>query len=870
MNLGDALIEMSRDRKSWRERLQWVRDRFVDPTFTPSAGDLATLAVYLRFLATGEVRCVEDGRHFRPNHHAEAALQIETAMERLFNADTAWILRRICPYLPSSSNAFRRAEPLTRIRDIAHRNDIPHEVKLDIKTRLQNKLHRCAGPEDLRTSADILARITAPDASYSPEFIAEYRIFHEELQEFFNASALDKRLQVLANSLGSVSAAAVRAFLDAKVQEAPPGDERRLEVLERLTALRQLLAEEIGRADPPLRAQLRRADIALEDHAFARLSDLANSLGDPLLADAWPVFLRALAMVLVNLPLGQIEPEECGALHSEVVEWSHGFSMENRFHLLRLLATLSRGRRLAENHIDRINALFSARAETLGHALGVTEHAIKVFSEGDLRGHVIFQLSRLVDLGLAATRALLQLPPWEAIVPGRATGRLVRLSDLTQAERTDQPLLVLLARADGDAEVPTAVRGILVGHPIPHLSHLGVRARQARVPFAAAVRPQQLGDYEPFVGKMVCLSVTPEGPSLREAEPAKDKALAVPEAARFTARVPKAVLVDAPRALPLVEAMAASCGAKAAGARQLLELAAQSAGLFRVPQGMVIPFGVMERCLEVNPGVRQEYLALRARVPEATSAELGPLLDRLRRLVGGLSVLPEISKAIAAGFPADTLLAIRSSANGEDLESLAGAGLYESVIGVRPADAPRAIAHVWASLWTRRATLSRSQGNIAHECIHMAVLLQELVSPDLSFIMHTVHPLTADHGTALVELAVGLGETLASAALPGTPYRMACDRASGDSCLCACANFGMALMPGAVAGESVRRRLDYSRVPLSADPEVAPRLGRRLAQAAAAIERAFGAPQDVEGVYAGNEIHLVQARPQQGLDVACL
>ena len=104
------------------------------------------MAVYLRLLATGELKCEEDGRHFRPNHHAEAALQIETALERLATPETAWVLRRIYPFLPSWGEEFRRSEPLTRIRDIAHRNDIPAELKNEIKHRLQNKLHRCAGP----------------------------------------------------------------------------------------------------------------------------------------------------------------------------------------------------------------------------------------------------------------------------------------------------------------------------------------------------------------------------------------------------------------------------------------------------------------------------------------------------------------------------------------------------------------------------------------------------------------------------------------------------------------------------------------------------------------------------------------------------
>ena len=197
-----SLIEATQERRSWRGRLQWVRDRFADPAFAPTPGQLATVAIYLRLLATGELKCEEDGRHFRPNHHAEAALGIEAALEQLATPETAWILRRIYPYLPSWGEEFRRSEPLTRIRDIAHRNDIPADLKQEIKHRLQNKLHRCAGPEDLRTSDRDPPRITAPGAGYAPGFVQEFKVFHGELQEFFNATALEGRLRRAGRSGG--------------------------------------------------------------------------------------------------------------------------------------------------------------------------------------------------------------------------------------------------------------------------------------------------------------------------------------------------------------------------------------------------------------------------------------------------------------------------------------------------------------------------------------------------------------------------------------------------------------------------------------------------------------------------------------------
>ena len=364
-----ALVEASRSRKSWRERLQWIRDRFSDSAFAPTPGQLATVAVYLRFLATGELRCQEDGRHYRPKHHAEAALQIETALERLSTPETAWIVRRIYPYLPSWNEEFRRSEPLTRIRDIAHRNDIPSELKQEIKHRLQNKLHRCAGPEDLLTAEEILGRITAAGAGYPPAFVQEFEVFHGELQEFFNATALEARLRALARSFDAAVVEAVSGFLALKA-EGPVSDGQLLDLLERLTALRQLFAEKGDQESPQRRSQLRLADIGLEDYAFALLSECSNRLQDLAGPGAWAGLLRALAAALDNLRLSLIEPEECAALRSEVTAWAGNFHAQDRFHLLRLVATLSRARRLAETYTDRINHLFLRRAEELGLRAG--------------------------------------------------------------------------------------------------------------------------------------------------------------------------------------------------------------------------------------------------------------------------------------------------------------------------------------------------------------------------------------------------------------------------------------------------------------------------------------------------------------------
>lgn len=75
-------------------------------------------------------------------------------------------LRRLQPWLPSFTAEFTASVPLTRIRDIAHRSDIPHDLKQELKHTIQNKLHRNAGPEDLVATEQMLQRITGQVSSY--------------------------------------------------------------------------------------------------------------------------------------------------------------------------------------------------------------------------------------------------------------------------------------------------------------------------------------------------------------------------------------------------------------------------------------------------------------------------------------------------------------------------------------------------------------------------------------------------------------------------------------------------------------------------------------------------------------------------------
>lgn len=857
----NTIVEADKRHPSWREKLIWIASLFKDETFIPDTDKLIYLSIYLRFLGTGELTCIEDGRHFRPHHHANTAQQINVNLTNITTTENAFIIRKIYPWLPSYDNAFIRSEPLTRIRDIAHRNDIPKELKNEIKHTLQNKLHRCAGPEDLATSAALLERIIVPDAGYSTSFVEEFKIFHNELKEFFNAHSLEERLESLIKKENIDTAGLARSFLAAK-DKGLDEPENYLALLKLLTKLRRHILAKAKNDTSAAAQQFMLVDIGLENYLFVILSQTINKFANIVERRMpWRLILEILYLTVINLRLSGIEPEECKPIESEINTWKRSFEPD-RLQLLRLKATLDRCRRLCEEYTDKVLKLFHVRVENLGQRLGVKEHAIRLFCEGDIRGNPVFQLSKLVSLLLKNIRKLANLLPWDAIVTGNAAGRLISvdcLDDLTSQIEEDR--ILLLKKAEGDEVIPNGVKGIILYHQLPHLSHLGVRARQDGVVFMACEDGESFRKLEYSAGERINLNITSEEVNWEVSSTQINGKNEVKE--KKLIHLPKVHVNHESRLLTMDQVNAANSGAKAENARRLEELSSLQGSGFKTPPGLVIPFGVMEESLRSTPTLESKFNNLVNGFEMLQLSDFMEALKQLRMLIGQLKVHDEILSSVREKFTNNGRLMVRSSSNCEDIKEMAGAGLYDSFANVPPDDADTAIRNVWASLWTKSAVMSRRHFCIPHNKACMAVLIQQMLIPDFSFIMHTVNPVSLNPDEVYVELAAGLGETLASGTVRGVPYRMICSKKTGDVQLLTFANFSYAILPDEAGGVRYKR-IDYSRIVLSTNAEIRHELGKRMVAIGQFVENAFGYPQDIEGAIVGDDIYLVQSRSQQG------
>ncbi|PSS35912.1 Phosphoglucan, water dikinase [Actinidia chinensis var. chinensis] len=942
--LALKLVEGDRNARNWRQKLEVVRDLVVESLESSQRLEaLIYSAIYLKWINTGQIPCFEDGGHHRPNRHAEISRLIFRELERIYcckdtSPEDVVVIRKIHPCLPSFKAEFTASVPLTRIRDIAHRGDIPHDLKQEIKHTIQNKLHRSAGPEDLVATEAMLARITKNPGEYNDAFVEQFKIFHRELKDFFNAGSLAEQLESVKESLDERSLSALSLFLECKksldsLEETSNtldnnGTNLLVKTIQSLNALRALVAKglESGlRNDAPdaaiaMRQKWRLSEIGLEDYAFVLLSRYLNVIeavgGARWLAEnaesrnvsSWNDPLGVLIVGIRQMGLSGWKPEECTAIGNELLAWQEKALLEREGNEdgkiiwgLRLKATLDRSRRLTEEYSEALLRIFPKKVEMLGKAFGIPDNSMRTYTEAEIRAGVVFQVSKLCTLLLKAVRAAVGSQGWDVLVPGAASGTLVQVESIvpgTLPSNITGPVILVVSKADGDEEVTAAgcnITGVVLLQELPHLSHLGVRARQEKVVFVTCEDDDKILEIQKINGKYVRLEASSAGvniiPSFTDNSngdfPAKNLSTNGSTMTRTPAanssswssvkRPYSSQDVPVGGIILLADADVQSSGAKAASCGQLASVSAVSDKVcsdigvpasFKVPVGSVIPFGSMELALE-RSNTMESFRSLVEKIETAQmdGGELDNICDQLQELISSLQLPEDLIQSLGKIFLGNSRLIVRSSANVEDLAGMSAAGLYESIPNVslsNPIIFGNAVCRVWASLYTRRAVLSRRAAGVPQQEAAMAVLVQEMLSPDLSFVLHTVSPTDNDQNSVEAEIASGLGETLASGTR-GTPWRLSCGKFDGLVRTLAFANFSEELLVrggGPADGEVIRLTVDYSKKPLTVDSTFRWQLGQRLCSVGFFLERKFGCAQDVEGCVVGKDVYIVQTRPQ--------
>ena len=243
---------------------------------------------------------------------------------------------------------------------------------------------------------------------------------------------------------------------------------------------------------------------------------------------------------------------------------------------------------------------------------------------------------------------------------------------------------------------------------------------------------------------------------------------------------------------------------------------------------------------------------------EQASAAIGQLFADTELSAAIATAIREAYGALAGGaLEGEPALAVRSSANAEDLPGLSFAGQQETFLNVTGADAVvAAVKNCWASLWTAQAISYRHQNGIAQDAVAMAVVAQIMVPSEVSGILFTANPATGERGELIINASFGLGEAVVSGQV--TPDTYIIDRGSGTA-------KETIIGPKAqkIVGDGAQGiRLEEVPAGERGQSSLTDAMLSELVATALAVEQLYdGLPQDIEWAFSGGKLHLLQSRP---------
>ncbi len=308
-----------------------------------------------------------------------------------------------------------------------------------------------------------------------------------------------------------------------------------------------------------------------------------------------------------------------------------------------------------------------------------------------------------------------------------------------------------------------------------------------------------------------------------------------------------------PRLLPLKEV--SDRDGKLVGGKGL-SLARLARGGFLVPRTICVTSEAYRMFVNNNGLAERIQLELsRKNLAEMRWEEIWDTALRIRNLFltnpMDQDLESSLSAAISKNFGQGPV-AVRSSAPEEDSASSSFAGVHESFINISGTAAILDhIRLVWASLWSDAALLYRQELGLLTGESTMAVVVQEVIDGRSSGILFTRSP--TDAGKCAIEAVYGLNQALVDGLIE--PDRWLVDRSNGKI---ESAAVSRSQYLAATADGVELRNLPQK---LRGLPPLSEEEARQLYETGLAIEKFYGAPQDIEWTHSTDGLVILQARP---------
>ncbi|AGJ62643.1 Phosphoenolpyruvate synthase/pyruvate phosphatedikinase [Sulfolobus islandicus LAL14/1] len=246
---------------------------------------------------------------------------------------------------------------------------------------------------------------------------------------------------------------------------------------------------------------------------------------------------------------------------------------------------------------------------------------------------------------------------------------------------------------------------------------------------------------------------------------------------------------------------------------------------------------------EASEKIKQ--LIKNAKIPEKLSSMIYQAYDELSKKVGK-----------------EILVAVRSSATAEDIETASFAGQQDTYLNVTKDELIDRIKDVWASLYNARAIEYRKSKGIDDLSVLIAVVVQKMVNSRSAGVMFTLHPVTGDEKYIMIESNWGLGESVVGGKV--TPDEVLIEKSTLRITEKKVSNKNIKIVYDKQLKKNVTITLDEkeSRAMSITDEEAI-----ELAKLALKIEEHYKRPMDIEWAIDNDlsfpeNIFIVQARPE--------
>jgi pyruvate, water dikinase len=304
-------------------------------------------------------------------------------------------------------------------------------------------------------------------------------------------------------------------------------------------------------------------------------------------------------------------------------------------------------------------------------------------------------------------------------------------------------------------------------------------------------------------------------------------------------------------------------GGKCAGLATLLSTGAT------VPAGFAVTTHAYADMLEAH-GLHGEIAKRADRIVADDVGSQAAIAQEIRELITAQPIPAEIAEAICTGYRVlsvegaeDAPVAVRSSGTAEDLPEASFAGQGDTYLWVVGEDAVlERVKHCWASLFTARAISYRAKQGLGQLDLAMAVGIQKMVKARAAGVAMSLDPSNGDRSKIVIESTWGLGEPLVSGQI--TPDLFVLDKVLLEPVSCLVAPKLRELVADPAARRTIMRDVEPAR---QKQPSLTDKQLRAVARAVKAVEKALGAPQDVEWAIDSERqedegVVLLQSRPE--------